>query len=171
MQEKDAGYSYSYHYTIMFPIASETLNPFKAMGFELAFEPKTVTIGQVIKSLANDQNSFFRVSYFPVVGHRVNEGILLEYSSRYKTGSLKVRFDVLEPEIGGRVKGTILEATLYGYYQKDEDMTILEPKRPKKLEIYNFKFDTTFEGGGTPNPKRSPLAAGGKSWKLRGGVK
>ncbi len=144
MQENDVGYSSSFDYTIMFPIAGETLNPLKVRGFELAFDPKTVTGGEVMEALAGDQNSPFRLSYLPLVGHRFNEGILLEYSSRYKTGSLKVRFDILEPEINGRVKGTILEATLYGFYQRAEDMTTLEPKRPKKLEIYNFKFDTTF---------------------------
>ena len=143
IQEIESGFSNSYRYTVIFPI--KAFSRFGMNGFELAFGPNAINVGEIIESSAGDSNYSFRVTYYPLVGHKVNEGIMLEYSSREKTGSLKVRFDMLEPQINGRVKGKILEAVLYGYYQGADSMETLEPKSPKKLEIYNFVFDTTFE--------------------------
>jgi hypothetical protein len=139
----DVGYSESYHFSVMFP--AKSMNRFKVRGFELTFEPRTVEMGKTMISRAGDKNYSLAVSYYPLVGHKVNEGIMLEYSSRYKTGDIKVRFDILEPRLGGRVKGTILSAVLFGYYQSQDAMEPMDPEDPKKLEIYNFPFDATFE--------------------------
>lgn len=143
IQENEAGYSYSNSFTVVFP--TKNLNRFKIMGFELAFDPQTITPGQVITSSANDRDYSLHVSYFPIIGHKLNEGKMLVYSSRSNNGNIKVRFDVLEPEIGGKVKGVILEAVLYGFYDSQDTITPNEPDKPQKLEIYNFAFDTTFE--------------------------
>lgn len=143
IREMDSGFTNSFAYTIMFP--AKKFNRFDARGFELTFDPDVITVGEVIESTAGDSNYSFGVTYYPLVGHKMNEGILLEYSSRVETGDVKVRFDILEPTLGGRVKGTILKATLFGYFQEHDSMERSKPDDPKKLEIYNFVFDTTFE--------------------------
>jgi len=146
IQEIESGFSISNAYTVVFPTRS--LNRLKLQGFELAFDAQTITPGQVITSRANDRDYSLHVSYYPILGHKFNEQKMLIYSSRSANGSIKVRFDVLEPGIGGRVKGVILEAVLYGFYDSDSEISPREPReseKPQKLEIYNFVFDTTFE--------------------------
>jgi hypothetical protein len=141
--EQESGYSTSYRFTVTFPL--QKYNPMKARGFELTFDPAKVEIGKVIESRAGDSIDKPRIHYYPAMGHKLNEGILLAYSSGMETGSLRVRFDILEPSIGGRVKGTVLNAVLYGYYEAADTAEITKPDPPKKLEIYNFPFDAVFE--------------------------
>ena len=143
IREQDVGFSTSNDYKIIFPL--KKFNPMKARGFELTVDPEDVEIGEVMMSRAGDDNHKLRMNYYPSMGHKLSEGILLAYSSGMESGSLNVRFDVLEPRIGGRVKGTILNAVLYGYYEPVDTAEITKPDPPKKLEIYNFPFDTVFE--------------------------
>lgn len=143
MQENESGFSISKSFTVVFP--TKSMNRFETSRFELAFDPQTITTGEVITSTANDENSSLRLYYFPILGLKFNEEKMLVYSSRSDDGSMKIRFDVLEPEIGGKVKGVILEAVLYGFYDSNRETSTKEPDTPQKLEIYNFTFDTTFE--------------------------
>ncbi|MCK4766321.1 MAG: hypothetical protein KAW12_29265 [Candidatus Aminicenantes bacterium] len=142
IQELEAGYSNEQSLSVTFPI--KTANPMKVMGFRLAFKERQIVVDEEIESHAGDDRHFLHMQYFPLLGHKVNEGTILTYSSRRKTGSLRVRFDELEAQAGGRVKGIILYAALYAYYQKQDSPDPIEPKEEKKLEIYNFPFEATF---------------------------
>ncbi|HLP62474.1 MAG TPA: hypothetical protein VK186_26785 [Candidatus Deferrimicrobium sp.] len=143
MQENESGFSVSNAYKVVFP--TKGMNRFETSGFELSFDPQKITPGDVITSTANDENYSLHLYYFPILGIKFNEEKRLVYSSRSDNGSLKVRFDVLEPEIGGRVKGVILEAVLYSFYDSNREETPQKPEKSQKLEIYNFVFDTTFK--------------------------
>ncbi|MCU0289169.1 MAG: hypothetical protein MUF15_22590 [Acidobacteria bacterium] len=143
VQEIESGFSVTNNFSIMFP--TKSMNRFQIMGFEFFFEPQAITPGEVITSTANDENYALRLIYTPPLGIRVNEEAMLVYSSRSENGSIKARFDILEPELGGRVKGVILEAVLYGFYDSNRDISTKKPATVQKLEIYNFVFDTKFE--------------------------
>lgn len=143
IQEVEAGYSDSHLFSVSFPASA--LNRFGERGFRLHFDVTKLVMGRVIETKGTDPNYWLRVSFFPILGHRVNEGLMLEYSSRYKEGYMKVRFDIVEPEFGGRIKGVILEAVLYAYYLREDSREPIETNSPRKLEIFNFLFDTTFE--------------------------
>ncbi|MCP4147042.1 MAG: hypothetical protein GY757_04755 [bacterium] len=143
ISEQEAGLSGTYHFTITFPI--KKLNAMNARGFVFHFDPEEVEEGAVMRAAAGDDSYKLNLQFHPLVGHRVNEGILLAYSSGIETGSLEVRFDTLEPKLDGRVKGTIIKAVLFGYFESADSMEPIKPKKPKKLEIFNFSFDTTFK--------------------------
>ncbi len=143
IREMDVGYSETYQFTVMFP--AKALNRMGAKGFELRFEPNEITLGQVIRINALKKNHHFQLEFFPLVGHNLNEGLMLAYSSAYLDGSLEVRFDVLEPKRGGRVKGEIIHAVLNGFFESQDSMDTIKPKTPQKLEIFNFPFDTQFK--------------------------
>lgn len=150
IQEYESGFSRSNSFTVFFP--TKNLNRLKTSGFELTFNPQIVTPNEIITSKANANDTNYEnppsITYIPIFGHKFSEEQMLVYSSRSGNGSIKVRFDVLEPEIGGKVKGVILEAVLYGFYDSNRVPIPQEPNKPnkpQKLEIYNFTFDTTFE--------------------------
>jgi hypothetical protein len=140
-QEIEAGFSTQYRYTILFPCRLPS--PIPRPGLEIAFEPDKVVLGEEMAFGAGDVESGIGVEYCPVMGHKSNQGILLTFSSHRSDGGGTIRFDALEPEIGGRVKGTILHATLYGYYEDAHTAEITEPKAPRKLELWNFPFEVT----------------------------
>ena len=139
----DMGMSESYSFSVMFPCKS--FNRMQARGFQLSFDPDDVTLGQPMTSGSVAHDYKFRLEYFPNMGHKMNEGILLAYSSGYESGSLTVVFDILEPKLGGRVKGKIIQAVLNGYYESQDSPEAIKPDSPKKLEIFNFPFDTVFK--------------------------
>lgn len=143
MIEPEAGYSYNYRFSIIFPLRN--LNRMKTGGFELFLNPKEIDSGIDREIQAGDDNYKLRLEYHPTWGHKINQGKMLVYSSRYQDGYLKVRFDILEPKNKGRVQGMILEAVLYGYYEQYDTAEQEEPRDELKLEIYNLKFDTVFK--------------------------
>ena len=144
IQELDAGYSYSYRYSIVFPRKFYVRDPMPRPGIIIEFDPADIESGQEIPFGTGGEH-IIRVEYHPVGGHKMNQAILLTYSSRHSAGGGKIRFDVLEPQLGGRVKGTIIQSTLYGYYEDMETMEITEPPKSRKLELYNWSFDVTLE--------------------------
>jgi ribonuclease HI len=142
LRERESGLTGMSTFYIIFPI--KKLNPMKNQGFELSFDAASIKIGQEMVSKAGDKKFNLRLRYYPLMGHNFNEGQMLTYSSGYGEGNLKVRFDILETRMGGRVKGIILHSTLFGFYESHENLTTFKPKHPKKLEIFNFPFDTVF---------------------------
>lgn len=141
--ETEVGYTSTFWFYILFPTAA--VNPNQARGFQLQIDPDDLITGGVISDSSLPETSKFRIRYHPNTGHRLNEGILLAYSTGMTGGSFKIRFDIFEPAAGGRVKGEILEAALVGFYERQDDMAIIPPKKPKILEIFHFKFDTRFQ--------------------------
>lgn len=142
IRESDVGYTDSQYFKITFP--HQHINPMKNLGFELQFDPGEVEIGEVMYFSAGDKNYKFRMEYYPALGHKMNQGIMLAYSSGMEEGLLEVRFDKLEPQIGGTVKGVILHAVMYGYYESNDTAEIEKADPPKKLEIFNFPFNAKF---------------------------
>lgn len=141
--ESDAGYTGTPRFYVMFPVRAN--NPVKARGFQLYIDPEQVVPGKRLSDSLLAENSRFRIEYYPVWGHKIDEGILLAYTTGIDGGSFTVRFDIFEPRPGGRVTGEIQEAVLLGYYEKQDDPEIIPLEEPRKLEIYHFKFDTTFQ--------------------------
>ena len=144
VQELESGYTYNYRYSIVFPRKFYTRDPVPRPGIIIEFDPADIESGQEIPFGTGGTNAV-RVEYHPVGGHKLNEAVMLAYSSRHSAGGGKIRFDVLEPQLGGRVKGTIIQSTLYGYYEAMETMEITEPPKPRKLELFNWSFDVTLE--------------------------
>ena len=142
MVEVEGGFSYEYRYSILFPI--KNFNRMQARGFEFVFKPKKITAGNIFETFAGDDHYDVSIEYHPTIGHRHTQRQVLIYSSREKDGYLKVRFDEIDPRIGGKVKGLILEAVLYGFYEDIDTIKRIELKKEKKLEIYNFKFNAVF---------------------------
>jgi len=142
ISEMDVGFSADYIFYIMFPL--KVFNPLKARGFKFAFSPNKTVVGEKIESSAGDEQYYLRMFYYPAVGHKMNQGLMLTYSSGYKQGRVRARFDILEPHIGGRVKGVVFYAALYGYYEDSAGPDIVEPGKENILELYNFTFDTVF---------------------------
>ncbi len=51
----------------------------------------------------------------------------------------------IDPRIDGGVKGEIVEAVLFAYYETNDPMEeFSEPSSPKRLHIAHFPFDTRF---------------------------
>ncbi len=144
IQELEAGYSYSYRYSVVFPRKFYARDPVPRPGIIIQFDPAEIESGQKIPFGTGGTNAVW-VEYYPVGGHKMNQAILLAYSSRHSAGGGKICFDVLEPQLGGRVKGTIIQSTLYGYYKDMETMEITEPPKSRKLELFNWSFDVTLE--------------------------
>ncbi|MCI0470593.1 MAG: hypothetical protein L0Y73_02940 [Candidatus Aminicenantes bacterium] len=142
ISEIESGFGVTNSFYILFPIRS--LNPLKLQGFKLTFSPSAVETGRALETHAGDKNYDLVMTYDPALGHRFNEGLMLTYSSRAKQGMLRVVFDVLEPGLHGRVKGKILYAALYGFYESQDKMEPAPLDKEKKLEIYNFPFDARF---------------------------
>ncbi len=143
IREIESGFGAQAEFKVLFPLKS--FNPIKVRGFELQFEPGKITLGEEIIASAGDEDYSLRMNYFPTLGHRLNEGKMLTFSSRHRQGFVKVRFDRLDPRIDGRLSGEIVEAVLYAYYEANDPMEeFSEPSSPKKLHIAHFPFDTAF---------------------------
>lgn len=129
-------------FSVIFPL--KHMNQMQNKGFELVINPLQATLGDVMHFHTNDNHHGWEFTYQPNFGHHPSEQMKLIYSSHMGTGFIKVRFDQLEAKINGRIKGIILEAVLFGYYEKETNTSIIKPKIPQKLELFNFPFDTTF---------------------------
>ena len=144
IQEIEAGYSYSNHYSIVFPLKIAALRGMPRPGILIEFDPAALEPGHEI-NFGDGADDNVRMEYHPASGHRVNQGVMLAYSSAHSDGGGTIRFDILETEAGGRVKGTVIQAALYGYYENMETMEATEPSKPMKLELYNWSFDVTLK--------------------------
>jgi len=127
---------------LMFSI--EGLNRDWTKGFKMIFEGDQVQTGTVMQTSAASSEGAPVVYFHPALGHKPSEGLTIVYSSNYKEGYLKVRFDEFEPQVGGKIKGEIIEAVLWGYHEKFGSDVPLDAGKNNKVEIYNFPFDTTF---------------------------
>ena len=143
IREYRAGFSTDYGFSVIFPLAR--FNPTGQRGFVLFFGPTEIRPGMEYALEGDDPPHPLGLEYHPAGGHRVTEGKILAYSTRRAGGSLQVRFDRLEPRIGGRVKGVISRAVLVGYYEGYDTAEREEPCRKMTLTIANFPFDTVFE--------------------------
>lgn len=139
LQEIEAGFSAECRCSVLFPVRIPGAVP--RPGLEIAFDPRKITPGEEVAFGSGDDESGVSVDYCPLNGHKMSQGIMLGYSSGHAGGRGRIRFDALEPEIGGRIRGTLLHATLYGSYESAESARVTEPKTPRKLELWNFPFD------------------------------
>jgi len=146
IQEHEAGFSYSYSYSIIFPLKKAFSGPVPRPGVYIEFTPERINLGEETPFEAGSESAAF-VEYHPVTGHKVQEATLLVYSTRHGDGGGKIRLDVFEPRLGGRIKGTIIQATLNGYYEDMEKMEITELEQPRKLELFNWSFDVILQRG------------------------
>jgi hypothetical protein len=149
-QEVEAGFSTECRCSVLFPLRIPGAVP--RPGLEITFDPRKIAPGAEMTFGAEDGESGVGVDYTPLGGHQMSRGIMLGFSSGRAGGHGRVRFDVLEPQPGGHVKGTLLHATLSGYYESAESARTTEPEPARKLELWNFPFDVTLE--------RSPLGDG-----------
>ena len=144
IQELEGGYSYRFHYSIVYPLNMPALRSVPRPGILIEFDPARIELGQEIAFGTGGETSI-RLEYHPVVGHRHSKAVMLAYSSGHSAGVGKIRFDILEPRLGGRVKGSIIQSRLYGYYENMETMEITEPSEPRELELFNWSFDVILE--------------------------
>jgi hypothetical protein len=143
VQEIEAGFSTECRCRVLFPLPIPGAIP--RPGLEVGFDPSRIAIGEEIAFGAGDNESGVTLEYTPLRGHKMSQGILLSYSSHHAGARGRIRFDVVEPEIGGRVRGAVLHATLYGSYENAHTAEVTETKTPRKLELWNFPFDVQFE--------------------------
>ena len=144
IQELEGGYSYRYRYSIVYPLNMSVLRSVPRPGILIEFDPAEVELGKEI-AFGTGRETTIRLEYHPIVGHQHSKAVMLAYSSGHSAGGGKIRFDVLEPRLGGRVKGSVIQSTLYGYYEAMETMEITEPSKLRKLELFNWSFDLTLE--------------------------
>lgn len=144
IQELEAGYSYSYRYSVVFPLKISAVRGLPRPGILVEFDPGRIEPGGEI-SFGSGMESPVRVEYHPTGGHKMNRAVMLAYSSDHGPGGGKIRFEVLETGLGGRVRGSVIQATLYGYYENMETMEVSEPPKPMKLELFNWPFEVTLE--------------------------
>jgi hypothetical protein len=136
----ESGFNELYAFGLFFPV--EGLLATDSQGLSIQFDPLLVTPGSEI-AFGPATTSGVSVTFFPASGHRVAEGALLTFAASGADAGGTIRFDTLEPAIGGRVQGELLQATLYGFYE-NMDGGAQEPEEPLKLELWRFPFDTTF---------------------------
>jgi hypothetical protein len=70
---------------------------------------------------------------------------MLTFASGRPDGGGTIRFDQLEPALGGRAKGKLLEATLYGFFEDANSAQVTSTGEPRKLKLRNFPFDVTLD--------------------------
>jgi hypothetical protein len=144
IQEFEAGYSYSNLCSVVFPLKILSMSGVPRPGILIEFDPAATEPGREI-TFGNGAENSIRMEYHPVSGHKINQAVMLAYSSGHGEGGGKIRFEMLETGPGGRVKGTVVQAVLYGYYENMETMELTEPSKPMKLELFNWSFDVTLE--------------------------
>ncbi|HEX9934045.1 MAG TPA: hypothetical protein VGB38_02515 [bacterium] len=142
VEELEAGYSMVRQYRIVFPLKHPSNLP--RPGLELTFDPAAMTIGTDIVFGGPSGRSDIQIAYHPAAGDKPSQGLLLVFEPRER-GWGKIRFDRIEPKIGGRVIGMLMEAVLYGYTSGHEK-GLVEPPGPMELHLWNFAFDVVIQG-------------------------
>jgi hypothetical protein len=139
----EAGFSTSAAYTLLYPLNFPT--PVPQPGLEIGYDPSKITLGQDISFGAGKPDIGIYVTYYPAFNPKMNEGLILMYSLHGEDSGGTIHFDRLDTQVGGQVKGALLQATLYGYYESIETGDLVEPSEPMKLELWNFAFDVTLQ--------------------------
>lgn len=137
LQELEAGFSTAHRVRIHFPIIAP--GPGANPGLEIEFDPAVIPIGEEVEIVYGEAEGGISVTYFPLFGHRHNEGILLLYTPDDDC-PLNIRFDEMEPRLGGRVSGSLIFTRLYGHYE-NMDGEWIDTEERKVLEVRNFPFD------------------------------
>jgi hypothetical protein len=138
VQEFEAGFSTSSRCTVLFPLRLRTSVP--KPGLEIGIDPQRVRLGEDMTFDAADEDEGVSVEYVPMSGHQFSRGVLLVFSSGRRGGSCTLRLDQMDLSPGGRVKGKLIRATLYGFHD-GESAAGTELDQPRKLELANFPFD------------------------------
>jgi hypothetical protein len=94
---------------------------------------------------AGDSLHGIHVMFNPATGHNIYDAKLLEYSSRWGQGEVKLRLDTVQDHKGGTVRGKILYAKLYGKFLELDGWGYAEPEKEKVFEIYNFPFEVSLK--------------------------
>jgi hypothetical protein len=143
VDEMEAGFSTSYRCTLLFPLKkSYTMN---RPGVQIEFDPTKITPGETLSFEAGSEPYGVTVDYYPVSGHDMSRGVILGFSSARSGGSCTIRFDELDCQLGGRVRGKLIRATLHGYKEDAHSGEVTELKGSRKLELANFSFDATLQ--------------------------
>lgn len=137
LQVLESGFSIAQRVRIFFPLLAPGAGAIP--GLEIEFDPEVIPVGEEVEILFAEADGGISITYFPLFGHRHNEGILLLYTPDAES-PLNIRFDELEPRIGGRVSGSLIFTRLHGRYETMDGESI-ETEEPKTLEIRNFPFD------------------------------
>jgi hypothetical protein len=143
LQEIEAGFSTQLRCHIIFPLRLPGTR--RPPGVEIEVDPQRIRLGEEIVFGQGASDSGVDVSYSPMHGHRMSEGVMLTFACRQPDGGGTIRFDQLEATLGGRAKGKLIEATLYGYFEDANTAQASEPSEPRKLRLRNFPFDVTLE--------------------------
>jgi hypothetical protein len=138
----EAGFSTSLRYTVLFPLRLPTA--MNRPGLQITVDPQRVLLGEEMIFQPGSERGVW-VEYYPKSGHQMSEGILLAFSSSHGEGSCTVRFDQIDSELGGRVAGKLVRATLYGFKESAESVGIIPLSEPRRLEIANFAFDVPLQ--------------------------
>jgi hypothetical protein len=136
LQEREAGFSTEYRCIVLFPLRGPFAVP--KPGLEITLDPRKIGPDEVIDFTADDDA--VQIDYCPFFQYRVQKGEILVYSSQRGRGEGTIRFDSVDPTLGGRVKGKLVRATLYGYYDS-QDGPRRDDTTPRKLELQDFPFD------------------------------
>ncbi|MFN8671757.1 MAG: hypothetical protein U0457_06675 [Candidatus Sericytochromatia bacterium] len=142
-------------YSIFFPLKVMNNKVNRNTGLVINFDYKKI---EIKKSISLSKGNSVSLDYFPLKGNyianqRPEDMKFLTYSSNYKNGSGNIEFDEFNPTIGGKVKGKITDAILYGFYTKFQervsangklDNPIEDPNPEILLKIKKLEFDATF---------------------------
>jgi hypothetical protein len=70
---------------------------------------------------------------------------MLSFSSLRPGGSCTIRFERLDSEVGGRIKGKLLHATLFGFREGAESGEASDLEEQRKLELTSVPFDAAVD--------------------------
>jgi hypothetical protein len=143
IDEQEAGFSTSCRYTVLYPLRLPS--GINKPGLQITIDPQRVTLGQEITFAAGDTERGVRLEYVPQMGHQMSKGILLAFSSTYGEGSCAIRIDQMDSQLGGRITGKLLRASLYGYKENAHTGELIRLPEPRKLELANFSFDVPLQ--------------------------
>jgi hypothetical protein len=112
-------------------------------GLEIMFDLDSFAkSNQVTFSGGSDGlNVDFRPSYRPMG----RNGLLVGYSSQNLKSIVTLRLDEVNHRNGGKLKGKIIYAMLWGYFYNCETGKLTDPPKPFKLEIWNWPFEVLLQ--------------------------
>jgi hypothetical protein len=140
IEELEAGFSVAHQCSIVFP--QKLLPQQPRPGIEIQFDPAGIEVGSELEFGAGRTGGDVQLAYYPNWGQKYDQGLTLVFCPS-EAGWGRIRLDELDPQLGGRVRGVLLEAVLYGHYE-DMDGLPVELEEPLELHLWNFPFDTTF---------------------------
>ncbi|MCP4147571.1 MAG: hypothetical protein GY757_07455 [bacterium] len=116
----------TYNYSLTFGMSSKE-SSFSASELRFVFSPDKIPVGELNNSKYDGED--YGVSLRLITG-------TMTYIAGESYGDIDFRFDQLDPQDGGRIKGKILEAVLY-------PQGTTTPIPDQQIKLYNIPFDAT----------------------------